>query len=45
MDKMGWNAPEPSSRAPQNHHHLAFMGAKFTKFLLERWSLAARTLF
>ena len=43
MVKVGQNAPELSSWAPQNGH-CAFLGPKFTKFLPELWSLTARTL-
>jgi len=38
--KVDQSTLELSSGAPQNYH-LAFLGPKFTKFLLELWFLAA----
>jgi len=41
--KVDQNAPELSSQAQKNCQ-LAVLDPKFSKFLLERWSLAAGTL-
>jgi len=41
--KVGGNVPELISWSSQNH--FAFLDPIFSKFLLDLWSLAARTLF